>query len=455
MIKVPSYTGKHIAVFGLARTGLAAVRALSESGADVLAWDDDQARCAMVGALAHNLYEADFSDIDGLLVAPGVPLTHPEPHALVKKAMAADVPIFGDTDVFEAARDGLPSHDLIAITGTNGKSTTSALIDHMVQCCGKSSSLGGNIGTGILSLAPLEQGGVYVFELSSYQLDLTHALKPSIAILMNISPDHLDRHGGMDGYTAAKAHLFDLLADDGVAIISVDDPHSRRIADKTHQRKILMSVEQRLDDGVSLQGDTLLFCVGGAVMGQLSLARCATLKGNHNAQNAAAAWVAGHILGFDNTAIQQAFETFPGLVHRQELIGCQAGVTFINDSKATNVEAAARALASYQSVHWIAGGRGKNEPLDILKPWLGRVKKAWLIGEDADRMAKSLGQDVDAVNVVTLEAALAGACVEAEAGDTILLSPACASFDQYESFEDRGDCFRRAVGRWLQKGHVA
>jgi len=455
VIKAPSYTGKHIAVFGLARTGLAAVRALSESGADVLAWDDDQARCAMVGALAHNLYEADFSDIDGLLVAPGVPLTHPEPHALVKKAMAAGVPIFGDTDVFEAARDGLPSHDLIAITGTNGKSTTSALIDHMVQCCGKPSSLGGNIGTGILSLAPLEQGGVYVFELSSYQLDLTHALKPSIAILMNISPDHLDRHGGMDGYTAAKAHLFDLLADDGVAIISVDDPHSRRIADKTHQRKILMSVEQRLDDGVSLQGDTLLFCVGGAVMGQLSLARCATLKGNHNAQNAAAAWVAGHILGFDNTAIQQAFETFPGLVHRQELIGCQAGVTFINDSKATNVEAAARALASYQSVHWIAGGRGKNEPLDILKPWLGRVKKAWLIGEDADRMAKSLGQDVDAVNVATLEAALAGACVEAEAGDTILLSPACASFDQYESFEDRGDSFRRAVGRWLQKGHVA
>ncbi len=443
MILASAYKDKNIAVFGLARTGRAAVDALLASGAHVHAWDDNPVHVGLVGDAAVDLYSADFSQLDGLMLAPGVPLTHPAPHVLVDTAQSAGVPIFGDGDIFQAARTNLPVHKLVAVTGTNGKSTTATLIDHMVRTCGLPSALGGNIGRAILSLDPLKAGGVYVFELSSYQIDLSHKLDPNIAVLLNISSDHLDRHGGMEGYKAAKARLFELQKNsDRLAVIGVDEEPCRKIADSLKGQVIRISVMSDLSDGISLMGDELILRREGEAIATLCLKAAKALQGVHNAQNAAAAWAVGRSLGLADSAIQNALETFPGLEHRQELVGNFKGVTYVNDSKATNIDAAARALASFDNIHWIAGGRGKGETLDPILPYLSKIKKAWLIGEDADRFMEFLEGRVPCEIAVDMGVAIQGVAREAVDGDTVILSPGCAAFDQFPDFEVRGNAFK-------------
>jgi len=423
VITAPAYQGKTIGVFGLARTGIAAVEALVASGATVWAWDDSAERVAGVGAVAVDLYAADFAGLDALMIAPGVPLTHPVPHALVEKAKAANVPIIGDMDIFEAARAVLPRHKVVAITGTNGKSTTSALVAHILLFAGRSVALGGNIGTGVLSLEALADGGTYIFEVSSYQIDLMHSFSPDIAVLLNISPDHLDRHGSMAGYVRAKARLFDLLDSRALAVIN---PADRYCADITRRVKCPLAPIPNMADIVDMKS-------------------CPTLMGDHNRENAAVAYAICHALGLKDDEIIKGLQSFPGLAHRQEHVATSAGVLYVNDSKATNVEAAVKALASFNNIHWIAGGRSKEKGLDDLMPYLARVKAAYLIGEAANDFEASLTGFVPVHNVGTLRKAIITAAANAVEGDVVLLSPACAAFDQFENFEVRGSAFASDV----------
>lgn len=452
MIVPHIYKGKHVGVFGLARTGLAAVHALDAAGAHVLAFDDDAARGNQVKSAFVDLYQMDFRGLDALMLAPGVPLTHPLPHPLVAKALAANVPVIGDIELFAAARPKLPPHKVVAVTGTNGKSTTAALLAHMWADCGYPTALGGNIGVPVLGLEPLSAGGVYVLELSSFQLDLTHSLDADVAILLNLTPDHLDRHGDMAGYIAAKRRLFEMQHDDKPAIIGVDDESGRALARELGDRAIPLSVERRLKYGLYVDPDGRLV---DARTGQEqvigSLAGIPTLKGRHNWQNAAAAYGAGVTLGLSPEAILNAFQSFPGLRHRCEYLGRQDDISFINDSKATNMEAAATALAAYDHIRWIAGGRAKSTDFVPLVPFFPRIRHAYLIGEAAQSFAEALKGQVDTTLCGTVEAATEAACKDAGPGDTVLFSPACASFDQYPDFEARGDAFRRAVSAIMDR----
>lgn len=448
MIPLEAYRGKRIGVFGLARTGRAAVAALVASGAEVLAWDDSLSRRAEAGARAVDLHGIDLASLDALMLAPGVPLTHPAPHPLVGKARAAGVPLVGDIEMFAQARADLPAHDLVAITGTNGKSTTTALVAHMLADCGRPAASGGNIGLPVLALDPLPAGGVYVFELSSYQIDLTQSLDPGIAILLNISPDHLDRHGDLAGYIAAKRRLFAMQQPPHVAIIGVDDAPGRAIAASLRQPVIEVSVRRVLARGVFVSAAGMLVDARDGTAREIGgLSGLATLRGRHNWQNAAAAWAAGRVLGLDDAAILAAFATFPGLAHRCERVAVHKDVTFINDSKATNIEAAATALAAFDRIRWIAGGRAKTTDLGPLEPFFARIRSAFLIGEAAGAFARELGDKVPHRICDTLGRAVAQAIDEAEPGDTILFSPACASFDQFTDFEARGEAFRHEVRR--------
>ncbi|WP_262690998.1 UDP-N-acetylmuramoyl-L-alanine--D-glutamate ligase [Kordiimonas aestuarii] len=446
MITASAYKGKKIGVFGLARTGVAAVRALEASGADVQAWDDADERRAAVPSSLHNLYDADFSELDAVMLAPGVPLTHPEPHALVKKCTATGTPIISDFDVFEAARNDLALHKVVAITGTNGKSTTTALIGHMVAACGRPAAIGGNIGTGILALEPLADDGVYVLEMSSFQLDLTKDFNADIAILLNITPDHLDRHGDVAGYVRAKKRLFDMQAASSVAIISVDDDHGAAMASSVRGRTVPISVEAAVPGGVYvLNGELFDDLDGKAISCGDLLAHAPMLLGGHNWQNMAAAYAAGRILGLTGANILKAFGSFPGLAHRQETLAFIRGVRLVNDSKATNVDAASRALKAFENIHWIAGGRPKEKNFSALLPLMGDVKQAYLIGEAADAIAHDVGAAVGVTDCRDLEHALELAFANAVDGDVILLSPACTAFDQFRDFEARGEAFRTLV----------
>lgn len=446
MITAPAYEGKKIGVFGLARTGVAAVHALEASGAEVFAWDDAEERRAAVDHAAHDLYAMDLAALDALMLAPGVPLTHPKPHALVEKCAEAGTPIISDFDVFEAARTELPVHKVVAITGTNGKSTTTALIGHMVEACGRPSAIGGNIGKGVLSLNPLDAGGVYVLEMSSFQLDLTKDFKANIGILLNITPDHLDRHGDIAGYVRAKKRLFDMQDAHSVAIISVDDNHGATMISGVNGRAVPISVERAVEGGVYVLDGVLYDALGGAAVshGDL-LTHAPMLLGSHNWQNMAAAFAAGRVLGFSGEEILAAFGSFPGLVHRQETIAYIRGVRFVNDSKATNVDAASRALKAFANIHWIAGGRPKEKDFSALLPLMSNVKHAYLIGEAADAIAHDVGQGVDVTDFADLAHALESAFANAVDGDVILLSPACTAFDQFRDFEARGEVFRSLV----------
>ena len=431
MIISPTWAGQRYAVLGLARSGLAAVRALAAAGAYVVAWDSDPAareRAQEIdGVIVHDIAGLDLTGAAALVVSPGVPLnTHP----IAAQARAAGVAIIGDIELFAQARAHLPPHKVVGITGTNGKSTTTALIAHILETAGRSVRMGGNIGLPILGqdpLAPNENGaGIYVLELSSYQIDLTHGLDCDVAVLLNITPDHLDRYDGFAAYAASKARLFAMQSADHDAVIGIGDTPSADIA-----------------RGLSSRGEHLTKIAPGVCMDQ---SRWPSLQGPHNAQNALCAIAAARALGVGEGVIDRALETFRGLPHRMEKVGEVNGVTFINDSKATNPESAAPALAAFNRVHWIVGGKAKGDDLDACLPHLDHVVRAYAIGDAAPVFARVLTGKVPVEEAGTLAAALASAASQAAPGEVVLLSPAAASFDQFRDYEHRGQAFREAVG---------
>ncbi|MFN4289109.1 MAG: UDP-N-acetylmuramoyl-L-alanine--D-glutamate ligase [Brevundimonas sp.] len=457
MIAVPGFEGRAVAVVGLGRSGLPAAEALRAGGARVRVWDDGEAaRQAAAGAgfEVTDLTGTEWSDLAALVLSPGVPLTHPAPHWSVARARDAGVEIIGDLELFARAMAALPQHArprVIAITGTNGKSTTTALIGWLLRSAGLSVHVGGNIGIGVLSLPAPVAGSVYVLEASSYQLDLTGSFAPDVAVLTNISPDHLERHGDMVGYVAAKQRLFRNLSGDQVAVFGVDDDWSAAMAETLRERGgrvESVSVHGRPADVT--RSDQWLFDAGEPLF---DLASAPALFGAHNAQNAGLAWLAVRALGLGDASIAAGLRSFPGLAHRMEEVGRLGGVRFINDSKATNADAARQALQSFARVHWIGGGRAKSDGAVPLLDLTGRMAHAYLIGEAAASFADVLGARVGVTLSGTLEQAVRdafeGAVSDAEgrAGEdaVVLFSPACASFDQYPDFEVRGEAFRAHV----------
>jgi UDP-N-acetylmuramoylalanine--D-glutamate ligase len=456
MIPVTSFAGRTVAVFGLGGSGLASCRALVAGGADVVAWDDNAGRvaeAAAAGFVTADLRGLDWTAIAALVLAPGVPLTHPAPHWSALAAKAAGVEVIGDIELFcrERARHA-PDAPFVAITGTNGKSTTTALIAHLMREAGHDVQMGGNIGTAILSLAPLRRGRVHVVEMSSYQIDLCPSLAPSVGILLNISEDHIDRHGTLDHYAAVKERLIAGVQDGGAAIVGVDDGFAQAIADRAEQAGravVRVSVKRPLSDGIAVDHEIIVRSHGGARTEIARIGGIGSLRGLHNAQNAACATAAALALGVDAATVQVGLRSFPGLAHRMEQIGRQAGVLFINDSKGTNADATARALASLDDIFWIAGGKPKSGGITSLTEYFPRIRKAYLIGEAAADFSRTLGDAVPHVVSGTLEAAVEEAARDAAASrlrdPVVLLSPACASFDQFRNFEARGARFRELV----------
>ena len=421
MIISDAFRGKRYAVLGLARSGLATVRSLVASGAEVTAWDSKEEARAQVEGEVHfaDPMEIDLAGFDGLVLSPGVPLnTHP----IANKARDANVPIIGDIELFALARGSLPSHKVIGITGTNGKSTTTALLHHMMQTAGMPSLMGGNIGLPILSQQPLPEGGVYVLELSSYQIDLTHNLDCDVAVLTNITPDHLDRYDSFLDYAAAKERLFHMQHADKVSVIAIDDDPCRMIASRISHRLHRVHAADIKDQS-----------------------RWPSLQGPHNAQNVACAVAACQALGIDAETIERGLATYPGLAHRMERLGEVGGVVYVNDSKATNPTSTAPALGAYPAIHWLLGGQAKGDDLNGCLPHLGNVRAAYAFGQDGAKLAAVLRGKVAVSQYPDLKAATEAAAKAAVPGEAVLLSPACASFDQFRDFEHRGDTFREIV----------
>ena len=492
MIPVPGFEGRRIAVFGLGRSGLTAARALKAGGALPVLWDDSvssRMQAEAEGFAVEDLTSADWSGFAALVLSPGAPLTYPEPHWTVGKAKAAGVEVIGDIELFARAIAALPEAHrprVVAITGTNGKSTTTALIGWVLKQAGMTVHVGGNIGIGVLALPAPTRDAVYVVEVSSYQLDLTMRFAPDVAILTNISPDHLDRHGGMEGYVAAKARIF---AHADLSLVGVDEEWGRKIlADLRRREKpaveittqfpsplageggpegrmgVLPAPDSREDDApatappsVSLReptsparGEGRILASAGSLRadGQpVDLTAARSLPGRHNAQNAAFAWAVARALGVSHAAAVQGLLTFPGLAHRMEEVGRLGRVRFINDSKATNADAARQALASYERSFWIAGGRAKAGGIDDLEDLFPRVVEAFLIGEASGPFAARLGETPHRISGDMASAVRAAAEAASATGreEVVLLSPAAASFDQYPDFEARGEAFRAAV----------
>ena len=480
MITASAFAGKHYAVYGLARSGIATVQALLASGARVTAWDaKEEARSSLraqlvgrgtsvagggvtdsvPGPLHHpadgspphaahgeeltiaNLDEADLSQFDSLVVTPGLPLNR---HPIAQRARDAGVEIIGDIELFARARPELPPHKVVGITGTNGKSTTTALVHHILKTAGVPTTMGGNIGLPILAQDPLREGGVYVLELSSYQIDLTQSLDCDVAVLLNITPDHLDRYDSFGAYAASKERLFEMQSADHVALIGDDAECTRLIMAN------LMDARTRLLPGLPILAPNRVLPISAEL--RVDQSEWLTLQGPHNKQNALAAVLAVRSLDLDerfNEAIdwgvEQGLRTYPGLPHRMERIREKDGVLFVNDSKATNPTATAPALAAFERIRWICGGRAKTDSLDECAPHFGHVRKAYTIGEAGELFASLLSPHMDVSQCQTLERAVGEASAEAVSGDTVLLSPACASFDQFRDFEDRGDQFRALV----------
>jgi UDP-N-acetylmuramoylalanine--D-glutamate ligase len=456
MIPVTTFAGKQVAVFGLAGSGLASCRALAAGGAAVIACDDDadrMAAAASAGFATADLRQVDWSKLAALVLAPGVPLTHPAPHWSVGLARATGVEVIGDIELFcRERRRHAPQAPFVAITGTNGKSTTTALIAHLLRADGHDVQLGGNIGTAILSLEPPRAGRVHVIEMSSYQIDLTPTLDPSVGILLNVTEDHIERHGTLRNYAAIKERLVARVQRDGAAIIGVDDDWCRASADRIEQsgkRVTRVSILQTLADGLYVEGEQI-FEAANAVTRSIAILRgIGSLRGAHNAQNAACAAAAALAIGLTPAAIQSGLRSFPGLAHRMETIARKGRVLFVNDSKATNADSAARALACFSDIFWIAGGKPKTGGIEQLSGFFPRIRKAYLIGEAADAFAAGLARQVPFVVAGSLDRAVELAARDAEAATemapVVLLSPACASFDQFRNFEVRGDKFRELV----------
>jgi UDP-N-acetylmuramoylalanine--D-glutamate ligase len=465
VITARAFAGKSYAVYGLARSGLATVEALLASGASVMAWDEketaraalksspafagegDQAKPGGGAAVAggglssaappprsarfpspgnpgEDLRIADplttsLYGFSGVVVSPGVPINR---HPIARRAREAQVPLIGDIELFAQTRAELPPHKVVGITGTNGKSTTTALVHHIVRTAALPTAMGGNIGLPILAQEPLPEGGVYVLELSSYQIDLTQSLDCDVSVLLNITPDHLDRYDGMDDYAASKARLFAMQSSGHAAVIAPEDDYTGAIAGQLSGRVVLVSSADVKDQS-----------------------RWPSLQGPHNAQNAAAAVAVARELGIADAAIARGLETYPGLPHRMERVGERNGVLFVNDSKATNPTSTAPALAAYPAVHWILGGLPKGDDLDACEPYLGNVRAAYTIGEAGAMFARLLRDRFPVSECERLERAVGVAAEAARPGETVLLSPACASFDQFKDYEARGECFRALV----------
>ncbi len=453
MIVVDTYKGQRIGVFGLARSGLAACRALHAGGATVLPWDDNPGQRTACPIPAVDLGHENFDGLAALVVTPGVPLTFPEPHPLVTRAHKAGVPVLGDMELFARARNSLPGHRLVAVTGTNGKSTTTALLAHTLTEAGLDALGAGNIGIPVLDIDPLPEGGIYVFELSSFQLDLTKSLAPEIAILLNISPDHLDRHGTMENYVAAKRRVFEMQDLEAVAVIGVDDAYGKAMAKSLPQKVIPISCDGPLEGGVYVLDGILYDATEGPAKEVGSVGQGRSLRGKHNGQNAAAVYAAARALGVPAEKILPAFQTFEGLPHRLEIVGDRDGITFINDSKASNTGSALRSLEAFENIYWIAGGLFKEESLEMFAPVLKNVKKAYLIGKDDSIFVEFLTGKTDFERCGTLARAVRSAARDAKGnGGVVLLAPACASFDQFRNFEDRGETFRRAALEFIKGG---
>lgn len=437
-----AFAGKRYAVLGLARSGLATVDCLSKSGAHVTAWDTrEEARAAVADkAVLADPLTIDLAGFDGVVVSPGVPLNR---HPITEYAANAGVPIIGDIELFALARPTLPPHKVVGITGTNGKSTTTALIHHILETAGIPTRMGGNIGLPILGQEPLEPGingvGVYVLELSSYQIDLTHSLACDVAVLLNITPDHLDRYDGFAGYVASKARLFDMQTPGQLRIIALDDANTRAIAAQN---------EDKAGDG-EVEHDEI--GVYAADVGADEQARWPALQGPHNAQNVAAARAVLRALGISEDVIERGLASYAALPHRMQRVAERDGVLYVNDSKATNAASTAPALGAWPAtangprIHWIAGGLPKSDTLDECVPYYPNIKAAYTIGEAGPLFAQLLAPYVPVENSEMLITAVRQAAQAARPGDVVLFSPACASFDQFRDYEARGDAFVAAV----------
>lgn len=461
MIPITEYAGRDVAVYGLGRTGLAAAKALMAGGARVHAWDDGEAartKAEASGISVTDINKRDWQKFSALVLSPGIPYKFPKPHRLVRMAEMMDVPIVGDIELFARAVQALPAKGrprIVGITGTNGKSTTTALIGHILQEAGRDVRVGGNIGTGVLDMQPINANAIYVLELSSYQLDLTDSLRCDIAVFLNLSPDHLDRHGDLNGYYQAKKRIFTNQQASDVAVIGIDDSFGQALGmggDKPGAGTIIpISSTFGLARGVSAVDGHLFDSLPTKAMSIGTLSEVDTLLGQHNYQNAAAAYAACLALGVSPTRIMDGIRSFPGLPHRMELVGEINGVRFINDSKATNAQAAEQALKTWPKVHWIAGGVAKAEGIEPLRPWFKHIAGAYLIGESQKAFASTLNGSVQTDACDTLDVALHRAYTAAINSGTpnpiVLLSPACASFDQFKDFEARGDAFRGLVKR--------
>lgn len=465
MIPANGVEGRRLVVLGLGRSGRSAARAIEAGGGVALCWDDSpeaRAKAEEEGFTVHDISRREAWDgVAALIVSPGIPHLYPEPNKWIARAMAAGVPVDNDIGLFfrSLATRAWDHYDtaprVVAVTGSNGKSTTSALIHHCLTVAGTESQLAGNIGRGVLDIDPPGDGGVVVLELSSYQTELARALTPDIAVFTNLSPDHLDRHGGIGGYFAAKRRLF---AEGGPdrAVIGVDETEGRFLANQLSEgpgddRVIRVSVAEKLDGP-----GWLVFARKGFLseyrkarqVASIDLREVRGLPGGHNHQNACAAYGALRSLGLAPRMIEQGFQSFEGLPHRSQIVGEKDGVAFVNDSKATNADAAAKALQAFPRIRWIVGGQMKDGGLGALKPYLGSVAKAYVIGRQAREVALEIA-DIPHEICETMAVAVRRAAEEAEAGDTVLLAPAAASFDQYDNFERRGDDFAAEVAKVL------
>lgn len=461
---VTVFAGRKVALFGLGGSGIVTALSLMAGGAEVAAWDDNEASRAKAGGQGIaivDLAAADWTGFAALVLAPGVPLTHPQPHWTVGKAQAAGIEIIGDIELFFRERVKLAPHaPVVCITGTNGKSTTTALIAHVLKQAGRDVQMGGNIGTAVLALEPPAEGRIHVIECSTFQIDLAPSIQPSVGLQMNLTPDHLDRHGTLANYAAIKERL---VAAADVAIIGVDDEPSRQMAERraaSGRPLVRISGDAALAEGVFAEtgeqdGERVTEIVesrDGQRAVVANLAGIGSLRGAHNAQNAAAAFAACAALGLGAGEIAAGFRSFPGLPHRMEQLGRIGRVVFINDSKATNADSTEKALTSFRDIFWILGGKAKEGGIEPLRRYFPNIARAYLIGAASDLFAATFDDDgrVAYERSVTLDQAVAAATRDAlaqpgEGEIAVLLSPACASYDQFPNFEVRGDSFRRLV----------
>lgn len=464
MIPVKGFSGQKVAVLGLGRSGLAAARALRAGGVEAICWDDNPAARETAEAEGFQCLDlrrhGAFDEIATLIVSPGIPHLYPQPNPVVAAALEAGVPVDNDIGLFFRSFAGPEWNNydtpprVIAVTGSNGKSTTAALIHHILSEAGRKAQLAGNIGRGVLDIDPGGDGSVVVLELSSYQTELARALTPDVAVFTNLSPDHLDRHGGMGGYFAAKRRLF---AEGGPdrAVIGVDEAEGAFLAGQlaegpTDDRVIRISVERKLTGPgwqVFARKGFLSEYRKGRQTGSIDLRGIKGLPGAHNHQNACAAYAACRSLGLAPRVIEDALHSYPGLPHRSQIIAEAGGVTFVNDSKATNVDSAVKALSAFKKIRWICGGLEKEGGIDALNGALDQVIKAYVIGREAAGFAMQL--KVEAQVCTTMAAAVEQAIADSKAGETVLLAPAAASFDQYDNFEQRGDDFAAQVRKHL------